>query len=464
MMPNNSSIRFRLTLWSTISLAILIWIFAASVYWISKEQLLSAVDRNLMDKLSVISASMEWDDGEVDIEIGEDHKGALWKDSFVAVYDHRKSVLYKNPKRGGPFQWPIKTKVDKLVHGSRVAYQYENEKEWYRSLLYVKKEHGRTAYIMASAPLGDVLKTIGDFRSTLTVVGLLITFISSCLLWFALGFLLRPLSRMARLAKKISANDLNQRLEVVRPDDEIGQLATTLNDLFSRLEDSFNRISRFTSDASHELRTPLAGIRMNIEVALQKERSEEEYKTILADILEETLRLTSLSESLLTLTRNNQDIQKDAFLEIDLAVLLQSVYDKMKLLAEDKQKELKLIGPLQSSIVLAEQGMLEQIILNLIDNAIEYGGNEILMSLTKNEKNYEVNIRDNGSPIKSEQREIIFDRFTRLDPSRHKKGFGLGLCLSRSFAQLHGGKLILDPSDTSGNRFVLNLPKQSSAI
>jgi heavy metal sensor kinase len=273
---------------------------------------------------------------------------------------------------------------------------------------------------------------------------------------------LSPLSTMVRRAERITAERLNERLPVHNEADDLGNAAKVFNELLQRLEDSFTQLKRFTSDASHELRTPLASLRSIGEVSLRNSHSTEEYRDVIASMLEEVRRLTRLVESLLVISRADSGQIALQLTTIPLVSLIEEVKDLVGILAEDKQQTLRVQGDAQLSIE-ADRSILRHAIVNLIDNAIKYSpeGSEIVIDAHEGSDGMaEITFTDGGPGIAARERDLIFDRFYRADEgrSREKGGTGLGLSIAKWSVEVHKGKIGVDPEFNGGSRFFIRLP------
>jgi heavy metal sensor kinase len=276
---------------------------------------------------------------------------------------------------------------------------------------------------------------------------------------------LSPLSSMVRRAERITAERLNERLPVHDPSDDLGHAARVFNELLQRLEDSFSQLKRFTSDASHELRTPLASMRSIGEVSLQKNHSSEEYREVIASMLEEVRRLTQLIDSLLAISRADSGqiaLRLSSFSCLDL---IQEVVGVVGILAEDKHQAIRITGSTEIA-VRADRGILRQAILNLVDNAIKYSPSEseirieVEQMMDEGQEIAMVSITDQGPGIPVEERARIFDRFYRTDNgrSRERGGTGLGLSIAKWAVEVHFGTIGVQPGDSSGSCFFVRLP------
>ena len=275
------------------------------------------------------------------------------------------------------------------------------------------------------------------------------------------GRAIQPVESMAQRAGRISAEHLNERLQIDNPDDELGRLGAAFNQTLARLETSFEQLRRFTADASHELRTPLTAIRSVGEVALQTHGDAAYYRDMIGSMLEEVDRLTRLVESLLTISRTDAGrirLQKSSLHLLDLAQESAALLD---VLAEEKNQTIVVDG--DSSITIqADRLILRQALINLIDNAVKYSpaGGTIRVHVHAADENAVIEVRDNGPGIPIEHAEKVFERFYRVDKARSRAegGAGLGLSIVQWSVAAHGGRVELDSSAASGCAFVIYLP------
>lgn len=273
---------------------------------------------------------------------------------------------------------------------------------------------------------------------------------------------LSPLSTMVRRAERITAERLNERLPVHNEADDLGNAAKVFNELLQRLEDSFTQLKRFTSDASHELRTPLASLRSIGEVSLRNGHTNEEYRDVIASMLEEVRRLTRLVESLLVISRADSGQIALQLTTVPVVDLIGEVSDLVGILAEDKRQTLRVEGDPKLSVE-ADRSILRHAVMNLIDNAIKYSpeGGEIVIEVRAIANDtVEITFTDHGVGIAAEEQYLIFDRFYRADEgrSREKGGTGLGLSIAKWAVEVHKGRIGVDPKFMGGSRFYIRLP------
>jgi heavy metal sensor kinase len=281
------------------------------------------------------------------------------------------------------------------------------------------------------------------------------------------GKALNPLEEMARKTEQITAQRLNERIPVDNPDDEFGHMSRVLNELLSRLGESFEKLQHFTSDVSHELRTPLAAIRSVGEVALQDEHSPEKYRDIIGSMLEEVARLTAMIDTLLTIAHADSGAVELHRTTFKLNDLVQESVAVVGVLAEDKKQTILVGGNSQLS-VSADRSFLRMAIINLLDNAVKYSpaGCTIQVSVRDSERDPDrttlvgVAIEDEGPGIPEDKAELVFDRFYRVDEGRTRDagGAGLGLAIAKWAVEAHGGAITLTPRLPHGSTFSIWLP------
>ena len=284
---------------------------------------------------------------------------------------------------------------------------------------------------------------------------------------------LAPVVAMSEIAAHMGAQNLQDRLPVQNPRDELGYLASTFNDLLERLNRSFEQQRRFMADASHELRSPVSIIRGEAEVALSQARSLEEYRGSLEIALDEARRLSQIVDDLFTLARADAGQYplrpRDFYLE-ELATECVRASRSMAAasgvtLSYEPDGEMPIHG---------DEELVRRLTMNLLDNAIKYTpeGGKINVACQRSGCEYSLTVRDSGPGIPAEAQEKIFERFFRLDPARTQDrrtpgtetatlattGAGLGLSIARWIAEAHHGRLVLVHSDASGSMFAAYLP------
>lgn len=312
--------------------------------------------------------------------------------------------------------------------------------------------------------IDDGLRTLRrDFYAGVPIVLLL----ASAGGYFLARKSLSPIASMDRQTKAISAGSLSSRLDVTNPRDELGSLAITINDLLSRLENSFNEQQRFIADASHELRTPLAVLRSETEVALNKTRTIQEYQDSLSLIKDEAEQLSRIVEDLFILAR--QPLDHPQALIKEPVILNDAVRDcarAAQVLANRKGVRLDTESDQQSMVLYGDGELIKRMILNLLDNAVKYTplDGEIRISLMRQNGKAEIVVRDTGIGIPQAAQSHVFDRFYRVDKARSRSlgGAGLGLSIASWIVEAHNGKISVESTPNRGSTFTIELPLENS--
>ncbi|MBT8362832.1 MAG: HAMP domain-containing protein [Desulfobacterales bacterium] len=280
--------------------------------------------------------------------------------------------------------------------------------------------------------------------------------------WLLARRALRPVDRMTQTAKKISGEHLSQRLQESGNRDELDRLARTLNDMLDRLHGAIDQMRRFSADASHELQTPLTILKGEMEVALLKPRSPEEYQEVLTSGLEEIDRINHLVEGLLLLARADSGMLRFDLQLIDLNELLEKTLLQLTPLATNRSLRFK-FKPIDPFSVKGDGEHLRRVFLNLLTNAIKHSHcDEVIeVTLLQEEKWAVIQIADSGTGIPTNEQKLIFNRFHRLSESRSaagKEGVGLGLSIALSIVAAHGGTINVESSPGVGSTFSVHLP------
>lgn len=282
--------------------------------------------------------------------------------------------------------------------------------------------------------------------------------------WWVAGRALVDVRNLTTAAETVQAVRLDQRVPVPAADDEIHRLALVLNAMLSRLEASFTQAQRFAADASHELRTPLTIMRGEVEQLLHANGLSSVQEAKLLSVQEEIHRLDRITEQLLLLARfdaGRADLKREP---LDLSALVREACDDAELLAA--VNEVRLTTTIAGSVfVTGDKTQLRRLLLNLLQNATHYNspGGTVVCAVEIRAAAVTVRVANTGPAILPDQRERIFERFFRADPSRtERSGHGLGLSLCREIAHAHGGEIVLKPDAKDGwVEFELTLPLSS---
>jgi two-component system heavy metal sensor histidine kinase CusS len=278
---------------------------------------------------------------------------------------------------------------------------------------------------------------------------------------------LRPLGRMAEAVQGIRSATLHERIEAAGFPSEIRALAVTFNEMLGRLEDAFTRLSRFSADIAHELRTPVHNLRGEVEVALGRPRSTEEYRHILESSLEECGQISRLIDGLLFLARAENPRTQIARQRIDVGRELATIREFYDAPATDAGLQLRLdLDGADGLCTDLDRTLFQRAVGNLIENAMSHTppGGTVTLAAAAGDGVVRVEVADTGSGIPPEHLPHIFDRFYRVDEGRSKDhgGMGLGLAITRSVATLHGGTVDVASRLGAGTRVSLTFPVASA--
>jgi heavy metal sensor kinase len=278
--------------------------------------------------------------------------------------------------------------------------------------------------------------------------------------WWTSRRIVRPIASIAATASRISADNLSERIDPQRVDNELAELANVLNGTFERLQAAFDQQTQFTADASHELRTPLAVIRSQAELALSRQRSPEEYQEALRTCLRATARMADLVDGLLTLARTDAGLAGTNRVRINLQRTIADAVDLCRSLAQEK--EIRIVTELVDAKVVGDSAALSRVVTNLVVNGIQYNrsGGEVHVSLVIDDADALVSVRDTGAGIAKEHQSHLFERFYRADKARSRAtgGNGLGLAIAKAVIEAHDGVIGFSSTVGEGSTFWFRLP------
>src|SRR5947208_4043062 len=462
------SIRFRMALWYAAMLAGALVLFGAASYIGLERYLQKSLEESLVKQarsigdVLIVNINQSGED-YVTNEITEHYSPEI-NGRFIRVTraDGRQIFISGLPK-DGTFD-PARVPPPQLPVSRAFSHEVEMS-DGHELLLHAlpyESRDGAHFLIEVAAPYNQIESVL---RGLLLTFGLGLPLIVTLAIsggYVLMRRALRPVDEIRQKAAQISSRNLSERLPVVRTGDELERLATDLNRMIARLEESFLQINRFSADASHELRTPLTVLQGELEAIAQKEQNlPEDVRDTIGSALEETQRLANIVESLLTISRLEAGEARVQPMRLDFAELARTTADQMKLLAEEKRIALTSDGtdPVE---VEADPSRLKQVVVNLLDNAIKYtpeGGN-VSSSVTRRDNHAILEVADSGLGISADDLPHVFERFYRADKARSRQmgGTGLGLSIVGSICQAHGGRVTVNSAEGRGSLFRVQLP------
>jgi heavy metal sensor kinase len=483
------SIRWRLTLWNTAALAVVLLGFAGLVYGLlthfyehTDRALRDRVERALYRTDQALRSGLETLEKDRQLATERDQRlryliAEFWEHEKIAsvVFGRDGKVVARTMELAmesvppAPLPPPaaeprFTEEAVPIIGGQRimVARLHRGSSDLIVLLMASLGEVDRSREEV-SQELSDVDR---EYRQLLLVLAASVP--GALILIGGLGYFLArkalaPVDQLQRVTEDISADRLDRRLPIANPNDELGRLAQTINAMIGRLERSFSEIRRFTADASHELRTPLTAIRTEAEVALGKPFDEAECHHLLGSILEECERLTRLTDQLLTLCREDAGKSPPVRMPVDLNALVDAVVETMRPLAQVRAIDVQVTGngPLY---IQGDASRLRQVFYNLLDNAIKYTpeSGHIDIQLDKHDRDVVAKVSDTGIGISPEHLPHVFDRFYRVDKARSRAegGTGLGLSIVQSIVAAHGGRVEMTSRPGQGTTCTVTLPEE----
>lgn len=272
---------------------------------------------------------------------------------------------------------------------------------------------------------------------------------------------LSSIQEISEIAKRVTSSGLNERLNPKLLPIEFKEIAQTLNEMLNRLEESFERLKRFSEDMAHELRTPLNNLLGELEVGLSKERTSEEYQSLIGSSVEECGRLKRIIDSLLFIARSHQPLQEAQKHKMHLAEEIETILSFYEVSAEKKRIVLRQECPADIDLRV-ERTLFQRALGNLLSNAIRHSpeDSEILVSIEVKDPFVEISVRDQGEGIAEEFLPRVGERFFRVEASRSQSsgGHGLGLSIVQSIVQVHGGRMKVESTLGKGSTFHLQFP------
>src|SRR5712664_470058 len=477
------SVRFRLTLWYTAVLTLVLIALSLITYFIFWRSTLQRTDANLSELSEAFLTTL---DAEVKDQSGPD---SLKFAGLVAITEHRfrdhvfaifdpagrlvvssQDVAPAVPATGSSAGLLLSSRsfqrfLEAASRSERFFGEVKGGEDGYRGFARHFTSGGKTYILVILQSLHVQQEMLEEVTSTFAWVIPIAIVLASVGGYFLARKSLAPVVAMSSQAGRIGAANLHERLAVQNDRDELGHLARSFNSLLDRLSQSFERQQRFMADASHELRTPVAILRGEAEVALsQQARSREEYRESLGILHQEAERLTHIVEDLFTLTRADAGQYPLQPRDFYLDELVGECVHSARTLALAKKISLNFEETSESPIH-ADESLLRRMILNLLDNAIKYTpeGGRVTVTCRRAGEEYVLSIADTGGGIPADLQPRIFERFFRADKARSRAendggGAGLGLSISRWIAEAHHGRLELTRSDSIGSTFTAYLP------
>ena len=466
------SLRLRLTLFYSAFFAIILTAVAISVYLLTDNSLTDALDERARQAL-------------VDLQRGEISTGLLKLPGnayhqILLIGDRNTGVDsvaqirngidlpqagFENPTNDSLISLLSDGDVERMIAGEGVSFQGNLDSG---EALHILGDIGVLGYalggriiefnaaIFIGTPAGNITTILDRLAGDLGLT-VVIAFVVFALGVFVLSRqVLSPVQRVTHAASRVTGRDLSQRVPVPRTEDEMRELAVTINRMLERLQESFETQRRFTADASHELRTPVTAIVGHANYLLRRTRPNPEQVDSLLVIRREAERMGKLVNDLLELARADAgfSIQKEP---CNLVEVLEAVH--MELVPVAGHAEISVNAPAERVEVLGDPSRLKQVVLNLVQNALDAGAEHVTLTLYRDKALVRIEVLDDGPGIPESAIPHLFERFFRVDGARSTRGngSGLGLAIVKWIVQQHGGHVSVESRLGEGSVFTIEL-------
>jgi two-component system heavy metal sensor histidine kinase CusS len=441
------SLRWKLVIWAAL------FAFSASIIcvwatWILlRHQEVQALDRRLATDAQELFRDIENFQGvNKRLEVTERFVPLALRDRLVEVRGRAGEILYMSPN--------LKTPV--LKDGIEAFHTREIGGRPVR--IGVFRDSELTLHV--GADLRDIEQLGWEIARSQVIVIPAVLLLIAAGSWLLGSIALTPIEQIRRAAERITAERLDERIPSQGPADEIGGLINVLNATFERLQGSFEQAARFSADASHQLKTPIAVLRAGIDEILEKDGISPEQRERVADLLQQTRRLTSVAENLLLLSRADTGRLALRAASFDLRKVVEGSLEDAHVLAEKSKLQIEAKLP-ETLPMTGDRDMISLTLQNLVENAVKYNrpGGKILLSAERSGEGIQICVGNSGQGIPPELAPHIFKRFYRARGDEQTPGHGLGLSIARELARAHGGELSLTESREDWTEFCLKLGK-----
>jgi two-component system heavy metal sensor histidine kinase CusS len=456
-----ATLRVRLTVWNTLVVLLITLVALLAVKVGARAALYREADAVLRGEVNEVTIALRDLYPNTDAVVDELRRKAAGHEErgwFTQLLNDEGTTLWKSASCPPEVvRWPVaREKIEALVQVG--GYRFAR-----RRITDPSDEPFHVRIGMATAFLDDDINTL---TRLLLPVALGLSLLTPLVgYWLALRAT-KPVAEILRTAEQLKPTRLGDRLEVFGTQDELDRLSVTINHLLDEVAGHVERQQQFVADAAHELRGPLAAMRSSLEVAISQDRTADDYRETLADVLEEARHLSKLTNDLLLLAEAGDDTRVRPRERVDLGAIARQTVAMFGGVAEERSVGL-LLEPTKAAIQVAgDAPQLRQVFGNLLDNAIRFTpeGGRVAVSVVFDEDRHEavVTVADTGCGIEADHLDRVFDRFYKTDVSRTRseaaRGGGLGLAICRSIVDRHGGTIAVTSTIGRGTTFTVRLP------
>jgi signal transduction histidine kinase len=446
---------------STLAFGLLVSVFAVIIYESIWDTEIAKIDARLESHADKLQTELE----ENHLQPGFPNRPQLdsittdgLKGAVIRLLTLENNVVFSDP--GFDLATLMKWNSGPSTVAQKATVKWNHRR--YRVLQWPVEVENRIQYaLQVAAPIHDIEETMDRLRLLFLVAITGCLLLAGCAAYFIARFAFKPMMNMVRTAEKISAVNLDDRLELPSANDEVRQLGKALNDMIERIDKTVKGQRQFIADASHELRTPLTIIRSELESAVRSVRNAS-VKESLTTSLAELDRVSSMIGGLLTLANLDAASVTLMLAPMRLDELIVECVQNARGMAKAKDVKLKVFIE-EAAEIVADNEKLKSVIMNLLDNAIKYSGRKssvtISLYLGQTAGMASVIINDHGIGIPESEQTKIFGRFYRgTQPRSTSDGSGLGLAIAQRYVELHGGRITLNSTPGRGSTFTVELP------
>ena len=317
-------------------------------------------------------------------------------------------------------------------------------------------------YVVIHSAMRDIQASTDSLLNISYITLIILFLLSLIILIFFTEMVYVPLRKITEATEHYANGNMHYEFSV-ESGDEIGYLAATLSYMASEIARSEDDQKKFVANVSHDFRSPLTSIRGYLEAMLDGTIPPEQHEKYLSIVLNETERLTKLTNSLLTLNNLNTKGMLLDRTDFDINTTIRNVAASFEGTCREKKIAIELILTGEEMYVTADMGKIQQVLYNLLDNAIKFSHHDSVIKLETTEKHNKifVSVKDSGIGIPKDNLKLIWDRFYKSDLSRgkDKKGTGLGLSITKEIIQSHGEHINVISTEGVGTEFIFSLPK-----
>lgn len=459
-----NSIKGRLVIWIFTFISVLLITIGVSIFLKVENAIFTSIDNSLDSKIEIVTGLLHYEEGQIEFELSEYVSGSyavprsgsyykvLLDGAVFAVSPSLVDAAYEfGPDRSG------------ISGGNPVDAAYTAAGPGDEHVRVMRHEFdflGRRAVVYLAESIEDSLHVIEMVRLFLIVTIPLSILLAGLVSMLIVQRSLMPLGLLSGSIRKITHENLNERIETSAQTNELKDLAASFNGMLDRLQKAFEVEKRIISDASHELKTPLSVIRTQCDIILQRSRTAEEFIEAIETIKESGMSMSRLVNDLLALARLDSGLlTPEKFSEFSLNECIEEATALVALLAE--KRGVRITTDLRADVkVSGNKEKLTEAVLNMIENAVKYNneGGSVIITASADDKEAMVRIQDTGMGIKESELHLIFERFYRADISRSTEGTGLGLSIAKAIVEAHNGCIEVSSSAGKGSIFTVSIP------